>query len=71
MYVDLKNKLTNKSKLVGYCKLHKGYMTTKQLKTKKCLTKTCFHLVRLDHPYWKQREAIKRKKKLKKKGAKK
>ena len=48
----------------AYCKLHHCSMTVKQMKTKECLKKQCWHLVKNDrHQYWKQREIAKNKKK--------
>lgn len=48
----------------AYCKLHHCYMTVKQMKAKGCLQKQCWHLIKNeDHQYWKQREAIKQKRK--------
>lgn len=52
---------------VAYCKTHKGYLSTKQMKVHKCLQIGCTGLERLDHPFWDERqrkkdEAKKRKK---------
>ena len=48
----------------GYCKLKKCSLTVKQVKSKKCLGKNCWHLVKYEnHEWWKQREIIKNKKK--------
>jgi hypothetical protein len=39
-------------------------MTVKQMKAKGCLQKQCWHLIKNDqHPYWRQREATKQKRK--------
>lgn len=63
MYVDLKNKGTKNTKFVGWCRLHRGYLTAKQLKTKKCLSKGCRHLIKLEHTWWVNRQVLKKKKK--------
>lgn len=63
MYVDLRNKGTKNTKFVGYCRLHKGNLTANQLKTKKCLSKGCRHLVKLENQWWEYRRIIKKKKK--------
>lgn len=48
----------------AYCKLHHGHMTVKQMKAKNCLQKQCWHLVKHeDHPYWRQRDNVKQKRK--------
>ena len=48
----------------AYCKLHGCSITVKQMKAKGCLQKQCWHLIKNDqHQYWKQREAIKQKRK--------
>ena len=53
--------------VVGYCKFHKCGITVKQMKCKECLRKECWYLEKNeDHPYWRQREAMKNKRKLRK-----
>jgi hypothetical protein len=55
-----------KEKAVGRChhNWHKGNMSAKMVKTHKCLGKQCPYFEKYeDHPYWKEREAIKAKKK--------
>ena len=47
----------------AYCKLKSVSLTFKQVRTKKCLDKQCWHLVKYDHPIWRQRDAKKAKKK--------
>lgn len=47
----------------GYCRLKKCSLTVKQIKAKQCLSKDCFHLVKYDHEWWRQRELTKAKKK--------
>lgn len=48
----------------AYCKLHNCSMTVKQMKVKECLRKQCWHLIKNEeHQYWKQREAVKQKRK--------
>lgn len=50
------------SNCCGYCNLHQCGITAKQMRSKECLKKQCWHLVKKeDHPYWKQREAMKQK----------
>ena len=54
-------------KTCGYCKYHKMYMSVQNIKRKGCLMKenignTCKHLVKLEHPWWVQKEVIKKKK---------
>jgi hypothetical protein len=42
-------------------------MTVRQMKVKECLQKECRHLVKNEtHQYWRQRELIKQKRKLRK-----
>ena len=45
-----------KEKCCGYCRLHKCYMTPRQVKSRECLAKHCRHLRKDPHPYWEQRE---------------
>lgn len=48
----------------AYCKLHKCAMTVKQMKKKECLQKQCWHMQKNEeHPYWRQREVMKQKRK--------
>ena len=63
MYVDLSNKETKDSRLVAWCKLHEGYLTVKQLRTKQCLQKQCHHLEKIGHSWWRKREKDKQLKK--------
>lgn len=50
--------------VVAYCKHHHCGMTVKQMKCKNCLGKNCWYLQKNeDHPYWKQKEIIKQKRK--------
>ena len=58
---------TYAKKPCGYCKQKGVSITVPQLKKKECLKKQCWHLVKYDHEYWTQREAIKKKKKENKK----
>ena len=47
----------------GYCTLHNGSLTPKEIKRKGCLGKQCRHLVKNEeHEYWKQRERDKQRK---------
>lgn len=50
----------------AYCRLHGCSLTVKQIKGKECLKKNCWHLVKYEHEWWRQRELIKTKKKMKK-----
>ena len=50
----------------GYCHRHGCYITAQMMHQKKCLPKQCRFLEKLEHPYWKQRETAKLKKKEKK-----
>ena len=48
----------------AYCRHHNCSMTVKQMKAKGCLQKQCWHLVKNEqHPYWRQRETTKQKRK--------
>lgn len=47
----------------AFCKFHHSYLTRKQIIRKGCLGKQCGALDKiLDHPYWKEREIKKQKK---------
>ena len=53
--------------VAAYCRYHDAAMTVKQMKCKNCLDKQCKHLVKNEnHSYWKQREVVKQKRKLRK-----
>jgi hypothetical protein len=55
---------TCSNNVVGYCRYHHASMTVKQMKCKNCLQKECRHLVKNEeHPYWRQRELTKQKRK--------
>lgn len=55
---------TTSSRVVAYCKHHHCGMTAKQMKCKNCLGKNCWYLQKQEeHPYWKQRDAMKQKRK--------
>lgn len=46
----------------AFCKYHNCHLTARQLRCKDCLNKQCKHLIKNnEHPYWKQREAMKAK----------
>lgn len=48
---------------VAYCALHDGVLTAHEMKMRGCLGKQCRHLQKYeDHPFWKQREALKSRK---------
>ena len=50
----------------GYCKLHSVGLTVKQIRTKECLGKNCWHLEKMNHEWWQQRERMKDKRKARK-----
>lgn len=55
---------TCSNNVAGYCKLHQKSMTVKQMKTKECLQKECWHLEKNEnHQYWRQRELTKQRRK--------
>ena len=57
----------DKSRSCGYCHLHHKCLTVKQLRQHDCLRKQCFHLEKYEeHQWWKQREATKQKRKIRK-----
>lgn len=41
---------------VAYCNLHKCVLSMKQMRGKECIQKSCWHMRRLDHPYWETRQ---------------
>ena len=47
----------------AYCKKKRVSLTAKQVKSKECLKKNCWYLVKYDHEFWRQRERAKAKKK--------
>ena len=66
-YYNIYGQLMTKSRCIGYCRLHKGMLSTTILRKKKCLDKQCFHLQKYGHhPYWKEREVKKERKKQRK-----
>ena len=53
----------------GYCALHDGSLTVKEIKRKNCLGKQCRHLQKNEaHDYWRQRERMKQRKAESRKG---
>ena len=59
---------TYSNNVCGRCKLKNCNLTVKQVKSKKCLQKNCWHFVKYEnHEWWKQRDILKQKKKEKKK----
>lgn len=53
-----------KCKSCGFCKHHNCYLTVKQSRQHNCLQKQCRHLIKNEnHPYWKQREITKQRRK--------
>lgn len=66
MYRSLNNSYARSP--CAYCKLHKCSLTVKQVKQRECLKKECWHLSKYEsHEWWKQRLALKQKKKQNKK----
>ncbi len=61
------NNWTNKVP-VGFCynRIHKGYVTLKQMKSHRCNRKKCPYFKRLTHEYWNKKERNKQLKKCKK-----
>lgn len=52
----------------AHCKYHNCSITVRQMRAKDCLRKQCKHLVKNEaHPYWKQREITKQRRKNRKK----
>jgi len=47
----------------AYCKKKCVSLTYRQVKTKECLKKNCWYLVKYDHEVWRQRNKLKEKKK--------
>lgn len=55
-------------RVCAYCRLHRCNMSAKQIKRKKCLSKECVHLKKIEaHPYWNLRKSMKQRAKLKQK----
>lgn len=51
----------------AYCRKHNCHLTVKQMRTRECLKKQCWYLVKNEnHDYWRQREQIKQKRKTRK-----
>jgi len=48
---------------VGYCRYYKGYLTSKLVKLHKCDKRDCKRLCKYDHPYWKEEENKRKRKK--------
>lgn len=65
-YKTLQGTWAAKSKIVGYCRLHRIHLTEAQIRQKECLQKNCNALKKWDHPFWNRRERIKEIKQLKK-----
>lgn len=54
----------NRTKAVGYCRLHHAALTVKTLKKHECLKKNCNALKKYEnHSYWTEREVLKERKK--------
>ena len=60
------NQYAKITKCLGYCKKHKCYLTKSNIENMNCITKGCFHLVKLKHPYWNEMKLIQGKAKQKK-----
>lgn len=55
---------TESNNICAICKLHATGVTAKQMRQKKCLSKQCRHLEKIEtHEYWSQRERAKAKRK--------
>lgn len=65
MLHSLYNTQISEKRCVGYCWKHRCYVSSTQLKQKECLKKGCNALEKYDHEYWRQREILKQKKKMK------
>ena len=53
----------NRTKAVGYCKLHCAHLTVATLKRHECLKKNCSALKKHEHSYWIERKVKKERKK--------
>lgn len=53
-------------KIVGFCRLHKRYITERQMRTKKCIPKGCRAFQRRDCQYWDDRDRRKELRRMKK-----
>lgn len=65
-YKVLGGQTTAKSKIVGYCRLHKVHLTEAQVKSKECLRKECRAFKKWDCAFWNERERKKEIKQMKK-----
>lgn len=55
---------SNSDNVAAYCSYHRCNITVKQMRCKECLQKQCKYLKKNEeHPYWKQREVMKQKRK--------
>ena len=63
MLQSLYNTEIMERRAVGFCHFHHCYVTSTQLKQKECLKKQCNYLKKQEHDFWRQREAIKNKRK--------
>lgn len=50
----------------AYCKLHHCHLSMKNMRKRRCIEKKCYHMRKLDHPFWEYREDLKRKRKARK-----
>lgn len=48
---------------VAYCRCHKGHLSLKQMQLHRCTSRNCISLVKMDVPYWQERQRIKEEKK--------
>lgn len=56
----------NGDKVVGYCRLHKVYLTARQAETKRCSAKGCRSLKKWDCSYWDHKHRMKELRQIKK-----
>ena len=59
MLQSLYNTQISEKRVVGFCRRHQCYLSSKQLKRKECLKKQCTHLDKREHDFWRQRELTK------------
>lgn len=64
MLTGLYGSQVSRARAVGYCRHHCAALTAKTLKNHECLKKNCNALKKYEeHDYWKEREALKQRKK--------
>ena len=47
----------------AYCVLHKCHLSMRNIRKRRCIEKQCFHMKKLEHPYWEYMEIMKKKRK--------